>query len=309
MKKVLITGATGFIGGALAHRLVEQNVEVHVFIREHSDIWRLQKIQRSIFIHVVDLRDLSTLKEKVKEINPNVIYHCATHGGYHFQNNTTEIIESNFIGTVNLLTACLEIEFDYFVNTGSSSEYGIKNHMHREGDVLFPLGDYAVSKAAATLYCQSMRLQRELPIITLRLFSPYGPWDAPSRFIPYVIKSYIQHESPKISTPSSVRDYIYIDDVIDAYLRFLHLKYLDCDILNIGSGNQTKLAKIVEIVQGKTNNEIQPMWGENQVRKEPEMWQADISLANEVLKWSPKVTIEDGLQNTIDWMRNKITYY
>lgn len=309
MKKVLITGATGFIGGALTQKLIKENIEVHVLIRENSDMWRLQNIQKYIFIHRVDLRNLFLLKRIVKEINPDIIYHCATHGGYHFQNNAADIIETNFIGTVNLLTACLEIDFDYFVNTGSSSEYGIKNHMHKENDVLLPLGDYAVSKAAATLHCQSIRIQRSLPITTLRLFSPYGPWDAPSRFIPYVVKSFITNESPKISTPTSVRDYVYIDDVIDAYLSFLNLSYIDCDIVNIGSGNQTELSTIVELVQNKTNKTILPMWGEIQVRKEPEMWQADIGLANKMLHWSPKVNIADGLQKTIDWMGDNSTYY
>jgi nucleoside-diphosphate-sugar epimerase len=310
VKKVLITGASGFIGGALTRKLVDKKIEVHVLIRQHSDTWRIKNLINSISLHIVDLRDLSTLKRVVKDINPNIIYHCATHGGYHFQTNKSEIIESNFIGTVNLLLACQEIDFDYFVNTGSSSEYGIKNHALGETDLPVPLGDYAVSKVAATLYCQSVRLQRQLPIITLRLFSPYGPWDAPSRFIPYVIKSFLQGESPQISSPDSVRDYVYIEDVLDAYLLFLNISYLNYDIVNIGSGIQTRLQDVVEIVRFKTKSVGVPLWGSfEQVRKEPKAWKADITLAGDILGWSPKVMIEEGLQDTINWLREHITDY
>lgn len=310
MKKVLVTGATGFVGSALTRKLIEQQLEVHVLIRQHSDMWRIKDLDRNLNLHRVDLRDLATLKKIVKDINPDVIYHCATHGGFHYQKNTAEIIESNFLGTVNLLIACQEIEFDYFVNTGSSSEYGVKNHALSERDLPVPMGDYAVSKVAATLYCQSVRLQRELPVITLRLFSPYGPWDAQSRFIPYVIKSFLNHESPQISTPQSVRDYVYIEDVVDAYLKFLNLSYLNCDIINIGSGNQTKLQEVVEIVQCKTSSSIIASWGSiDQVRNEPQIWKADISLAKEMLNWSPKITIEEGLQNTVDWLMEHLADY
>ncbi|MFJ8064175.1 NAD-dependent epimerase/dehydratase family protein [Psychrobacillus sp. NPDC096426] len=310
MKKVLITGATGFIGAALTRKLVELEIEVHVLIRQQSDIWRIKDLDKVINLHSVDLRDLTTLKKVVKYINPDVIYHCATHGGYHFQQKTIEIIESNFMGTVNLLIACQEIEFDYFVNTGSSSEYGSKNHALRETDLPVPMGDYAVSKVAATLFCQSVRLQKQLPIITLRLFSPYGPWDAPSRFIPYVVKSFLKGESPQISTPQSVRDYIYIEDVVNAYLKFLNLNYLNCDIINIGSGNQTKLQEVVEIVQRKTNSSINASWGSiERVRNEPEIWKADVIQAEKLLNWSPKVTMEDGLQNTIDWLNEHLADY
>ncbi|WP_274362512.1 NAD-dependent epimerase/dehydratase family protein [Paenibacillus thermotolerans] len=310
MKKVLVTGATGFVGGALTRKLVELGYEVHVFTRQSSNKWRIVDLNPYIVEHEVDLRDMEGLKRIVKIIKPEVVYHLATHGGYYFQRNTSEIIESNFMGTINLLLACQEVGFDYFVNTGSSSEYGVKNKEMAENDLLVPLGDYAVSKAAASLYCESERLQKQLPIVTLRLFSPYGPWDAPSRFIPYVIKSYLEETAPELSTPFSVRDYIYIDDVVDVYLEFLRIGRLDCGFLNIGSGKQISLGDAADVIKNTTKKNISPNWGAlEQRKKEPEIWKADITLAQEKLKWNPKVAFEKGIEATVNWLNENIRYY
>ena len=168
--KVLVTGTTGFIGSNLSRRLLELGYEVHSFKRSSSDIWRLVDVRKNIIEHVVDLRDADTVGRNVEKIRPQVVYHCATYGGFADQKDTTAILESNFLGTVNLLKACERVGFDYFVNTGSSSEYGIKSHPMDEGNLQHN-GDYGVSKAAATLFCQSEGRGKQLPIATLRLFS------------------------------------------------------------------------------------------------------------------------------------------
>ena len=106
---------------------------------------------------------------------------------------------------------------DLLVNTGSSSEYGIKNSAMKESSLLEPVTEYGVSKAAATLFCQSYAVTENLPIVTLRLFSPYGRYEQKSRLVPSVILAALQKINPKISSRQFVRDFIFIDDVLDAY--------------------------------------------------------------------------------------------
>lgn len=221
MTKVLVTGATGFVGACLTRRLVDAGHEVHLCTRAESDRWRIADLLGDVREHEVNLRDRPSVEKAVRSIEPKIICHLATYGGFASQRESTAIYEVNLLGTVNLLRACEQTGFDLFINTGSSSEYGIKSQPMRESDLLEPIGDYGVSKAAASLFCSAEARETCLPIVTLRLFSPFGPWDDPKRLIPFVIKSFLRGEVPKLSTPASVRDYIFIDDVVDSYLHLI----------------------------------------------------------------------------------------
>ena len=213
---ILVTGATGFVGACLTRRLLEMGHEVHIVARWTANRWRIADIAPHLVQHDVDLRDAYAVEQAVASIRPDKIFHLATYGGFSFQKDVVAIYAANFLGTVNLVRACEKVGFDCFMHTGSSSEYGIKTGPMKESDLLEPLGDYAVSKAAATLFCRSEALQKGLPIVTLRIFSPYGPWDDPQRLIPYGIDALLNGTAPALSSSASVRDYIYIDDVMDA---------------------------------------------------------------------------------------------
>lgn len=102
------------------------------------------------------------------------------------------LIETNIVGTINLINACKEVGFDYFINTGSNSEYGEKDHSMKESDLLEPNNEYGITKAAATMYCSYMGKKEQLPIYTFRLFAVYGYFEDTTRLIPSVMVSYIQ---------------------------------------------------------------------------------------------------------------------
>jgi nucleoside-diphosphate-sugar epimerase len=301
-KTILITGSTGFVGSNLLRRLNRPGADLHILSRESSDLWRIKDIVDNVKRYAPDLSDFDNLKKVVREISPDIIYHLATYGGNPQQMHFRQIIESNFFGTVNLINACKETGFDLFINTGSSSEYGAKTAPMREADVPEPRNNYGISKTAATLYCQSIALNEKLPIITVRLFSPYGDFEERSRLIPSVILSCLQRKNPEISSPSFVRDFIYIDDVIDLYEQLPDKGITSGDIFNAGSGKQHTVGEIVDTIIKITGNHVEPYVGLPQRwPNEPNMWQADMSKTLTLLNWAPKYDLTAGLTKTVDW--------
>ncbi len=310
-KKILITGATGFIGACLVHRLIERGAELHLTVRPQSNLWRIKDVLNKVCLHNVDLRNKDEVDSVVTKLKPKIIYHCATYGGYYFQKDTNKIFETNIIGTVNLLNACSKVDFDCFVNTGSSSEYGIKNEPMKELDVLEPVNEYGVAKASSTLFCQSVFRRTQLPIVTLRFFSPYGYYEAPTRLIPSVIISCLTRKNPKVSSPDSVRDFVFIEDVIEAYIKVAeNIDKIKGEIFNIGSGKQYSVGEVVSRIIKLTGNKVKPEWKSiPNSRVEPEVWQADISKSKDILKWQPKHSLEQGLNNTVKWFEKNISLY
>lgn len=308
--RVLVTGATGFVGSCLTRRLVETGAEVHIFSREGSDRWRLTGLSGNLTEHRVDLRDREAVMTAVAKVRPAAVCHLATHGGFASQRERSVILESNFLGTANLLHACERVGVNSFINTGSSSEYGTKRSPMREEDLLEPVGDYGVSKAAATLLCRSEGVQKGLPVVTLRLFSPYGQWDDPKRFIPYAIKSLLKRETPHFATPHSVRDFVHIDDVIDLYLRLIRKPCPGGEIFNVASGRQASIGEVFSLLAELIDPGAQPVWGAVAIKRpEPEIWVADIGKAERELGWKPLISLREGLVRTSDWLREHLEYY
>jgi len=307
--KVLVTGATGFIGACLARYLVEQGYDVHIFTRMASNTWRIADILNLLTNHEVDLRNQSSVEQAIEDIRPQIIYHLAAHGTVVAQNDANALFESNFIGTVNLLRSCEKVGFDCFVNTGSSLEYGLKSEPMEESDFMSPLGDYGVSKAASTLYCRSEAIGKELPIVTLRLFTTFGPWDDPKRLIPYVIKSFLRGKQPELSTPQSVRDFIFIDDILSAFSAVVKKPFRG-DIFNIASGIQHPIGEVVAVIQNIVGTGLRPLWGARAPqRAEPVKCIASIKKAETQIGWRPSMTLRNGLVRTVEWMRNNLDCY
>jgi nucleoside-diphosphate-sugar epimerase len=284
--------------------------EIHAVARQAANRWRIADIAPHVVLHDVDLRDAHAVEQTVASIRPDKIFHLATYGGFSFQKDADAIYATNFLGTVNLVRACEKVGFDCFMHTGSSSEYGLKTGPMRETDLLEPLGDYAVSKAAATLFCRSEALQKGLPIVTLRIFSPYGPWDDPQRLIPYVIASLLNGAVPVLSNPASMRDYIFIDDVIDAYLAVMVADITVGEIYNVGSGRQSGIGEVVDTILRALDNGVMPRWGaESPKRPEPAVWVADAGKMKTHFNWETTTSLEGGLQQTISWMREHLASY
>lgn len=305
MKRVILTGGTGFVGANLARRLLQDGHELHLLVRpEHAD-WRIAAIRDDVRLHAVDLRDAEDVERVVGDVRPEWIFHLAAHGAYSYQTDLRRIFETNLTGTVNLVQASLQSGFEAFVNTGSSSEYGFKDFAPSEDDRLDPNSSYAVAKASATLFCRFAAQSRGVHLPTLRLYSVYGPFEEPTRLIPTLIMRGFEGRFPPLVNPDVARDYVYVDDVCDAYLLAASLPQEEPGaIYNVGTGVQTTLRGVVQVARRALAIQVEPEWGSMQDRRwDTRIWVADNRKIQQVLGWGARHLLEDGFQLTVDWLQ------
>lgn len=311
-EKAVVTGATGFVGANIVRALVKRDFEVHILIRKQSNLWRIQDILSQITPHRVDLLEEKLLQKTMRSIQPEVIFHLANAPLYQgIHSLQKEYINTNIVGTINLLDACDTIPYKCFINTGSSAEYGTKVKPMRENDFCHPLSLYAITKLASTNYASFTGKIENKPVITFRLFSPYGPYDDPKRLITEVIYNALENKPIHLSDPNVVRDYIYIEDVIHAYLLAIKKaeKY-NGEIFNIGSGKQTSIDEVVKTIIKVTNSTSKIKWGALKGRLfESKAWQADIEKTKESLHWVPSYSFLKGINETISWFTRNLNFY
>jgi len=306
-KRVLITGGTGFIGSNLIRRLITRKYNVNLITRKSSNLWRIKNILNKVKIYNADLLDKKQLTEIAARINPDFIIHLATYSNYRNQTDAEGMIDINIRGTLNLLLASKNIDYKLFINTGSSSEYGIKNIPMKETELLEPVSFCAATKASATFLCQTFTKEYQKPIVTLRPFSVYGPYEEKNRFIPTIIRAIVENKSIKLTSGNQRRDFIYIDDIVDIYIKTLSYgKKLSGQILNMGTGIEYTNDEVVETLFKTTNRKVKIEKGAYPKRIwDTSHWVADISKTKKLLNWKPKFTLGKGLRYTYNWFKNE----
>jgi len=188
-KTILITGGAGFIGANFVYTFLELGYQVHVLEMKNADLWRIKKIKNEITLHNIDLTNYKETQKTIFKIKPDIVLHFATYGAYQrFQQDINLTIDTNIKGTINLINACYKIGVECFINTGTNSEYGIKDKPMKETDLLEPDNLYAITKASATRYCQMMAQKFDFPAVIMRPFAVYGPFEEKERLIPTIIK-------------------------------------------------------------------------------------------------------------------------
>jgi nucleoside-diphosphate-sugar epimerase len=307
MSRCLLTGATGFVGANLARRLLRDGHEVHLLVRAAHASWRIEEIRADVRLHVVDLADAQAVAKVVDEIKPVWIFHLAASGAYSWQNDIAQIFQTNLTGTVNLVEACLKTGFEAFIHTGSSSEYGFKDHAPAENEWIEPNSHYAVAKAAATLYCRYTAQARQAKIITLRLYSAFGPYEDAKRLMPNLIRHGLRGEWPPLVNPDIARDYVYVEDVCDACLLAAQTPAREFgDVYNLGTGVQTTLREVVETARRIMDIKAEPQWGSMPSRKwDTSTWVANNHKIVAELNWHPRHTFEQGLGKMVAWQKTR----
>lgn len=303
MKRALVTGASGFVGAKLVRRLLADGHEVHLLLRPGYQPWRIAGIRSQVVVHAVDLLDSTALERAVATVRPEWVFHLAAHGAYSWQDDFPRILATNLTATIRLLDACLVTGFEAFVHAGSSSEYGLKDHAPAESEAVMPNSHYAVAKAAATLYCQFVARRDRMPVTTLRLYSAYGPFEEPRRLMPMLVLRGLGGGFPPLVAPDTARDYVYVDDVVEAFLLAAeNAGRHPGEIYNIGSGTQTSLRELAATAREVMTIPAAPIWGSMPARQwDTSVWVADPRLAAEHLGWQSRTPLEAGLRNFVAW--------
>lgn len=274
-------------------------------MRKSSNAWRLDGIDKSR-LRVADLNSRSEIFDAMKDIRPDAVCHTASYGVYPTERDRDKTFGTNLLGTMNLLDACIAAGTGLFINTGSCSEYGTREGALEEDGAISPKTDYSVSKALATQYC-SYRGNNGTKTVTLRLFTAYGYYEERQRLMPYLAYCSIKKKVAKVSSLKNVRDFVFIEDIENAYEHAITRldKIPSGSVFNIGSGVRHTVGEVIKEFAGLDFEVDQKIRENEAIRK----WQADMTNAELALAWKPKVSLREGIGKTLEWMRENIELY
>ncbi|MED1265269.1 NAD(P)-dependent oxidoreductase [Bacillus mycoides] len=309
-KTFLITGGYGFIGSHLVRRLLHLQAKIVLFIRASSDSWRLKNILKNIETYEVDIRDKAQVQDAIKKINPDYIFHLAAYGVNSAHTDYMHAIETNIIGTCNIIQAAKFVNCKKIINMGSSSEYGNKMEPIHENMLLTPVDIYGSTKAASTILAHQIASENNINLITLRPFGIFGEAEEPHKLFSYIILQVLQNKDVNLTLCNQLRDYCYIENIIDACILVIENTNVQNEIFNIGSGNIYPLKHYVELLFKHLNTHSRPNYGAISSRTN-ERWipEANIQKIKNSLSWEPRINIEEGIIKTINWYKNNTNIY
>jgi UDP-glucose 4-epimerase len=302
--KALVTGAGGFVGANLVRHLLERGDEPIAMLRPGTGSWRLADITAGTRTEFVDLTRPDDVLRLVLQVRPDVIFNLAASGAYSWQTDLDEMLAVNVRATETLLKAARRVDAR-LVQAGSSSEYGFADRGTAEVDRVEPNSYYAVTKVAATHLCRLAAAQHGQHAVTLRLYSVYGPWEEPGRLMPTLVDRALDGTYPPLAAPATARDFVWIDDVCDAFVCAATTALEDGGaVLNVASGAQTTLGALTDIVQTLFDIESDPIWDSLPARSwDTAVWVGDPSTTADLIGWTAATSVEHGLSALAAWMQ------
>jgi len=307
--KVLVTGATGFIGSHLIPRLVEREHEVYSLERYVTGRYILGQ-RREVKTVFGDLKEYFTVKRITHDVQPDVVIHLAAVSPVAYSyDHPHEVIETNLLGTVNLAESCLrEVpHFKQFLFASTSETYGNGPSPKTEGTPQNPNSPYAVSKVACEKYLLYMRDAFSFPVTILRNFNTYGRKDNTHFVVERTIVQMLQGETVRLGDPTPVRDFEYVDDHVNSFLTCLGKQESKGEIFNFCTRRETSIKHLVELIGELIGFGSEIIW--NTIPARPldiKELVGDYSKAKRLLGWEPKFTLEEGLRLTINFWRNNL---
>lgn len=295
--RVLVTGATGFIGMHLVAALRKQRIEVHGVGLPSTEQHASSDV---MYMHEGDITDHSFLQRVFDEVHPDVVFHLAAYGTFGHEKDVERMIAVNIRGTNALLEVSSASGVKAFIMAGSAKEYATGRIPISEEQALAPWDEYAVTKAAAGFFCRLAAVRHGLPTTVLRLSPVYGPGDSLSRFIPMAIAATAPGKEFTISTGSLVRNFTYIDDVIDVFLRASRRLSGGYEACNVAFSQAYSFHDILQAVEKATGKTITTIVAHSNSLTD-DSWVLDASKAKRLLGWEGKTSLEEGIVRTVQW--------
>lgn len=317
-KKVLVSGAGGFIGSHLVETLVKDGAQVRAFVRYNSrnDIGLLRFLPKpildSVELKLGDLRDADAVREAVRGVD--YIFHLGALIAIPYSYlHPRDVVESNVIGTLNVLMAARDAGVERMIHTSTSEVYGTA--LQIPIDERHPLqgqSPYSASKIGADKLVESFYLSYNLPVTTLRPFNTFGPRQSARAVIPAIITQVLTQEKIHIGNLDARRDFTYVSDTVNGFLKIAQAINVDGQVFNLGTGNEVSIGDLVKQIVSLSGRQVGIQVDSDRLRPEKSEVQRLLSnnqLALERFGWSPQVGLDDGLQLTMDWIRDHLDLY
>lgn len=309
---VLITGGNGFIGSHLIKRLIDQGKNPVAILRPGSNRSRLQGLENKITIYEANIADDKTLQKIFDKVRPELVFHLASFGVYSYTDHSpgivSAVIETNIKGLLNVIYTAHSSDTKLLINTGTCFEYGSKVTPFDEDEKLSPLNPYGVSKMTGTFLAQMLSKTIRLPIVTLRPFTVYGPYEDERRFISTITKQCLSGKNLTLTKETIIRDYVFIDDVVDAYMCTAERgEDLSGEAINIATGIGNDLESVArKIISLTRTKDIKIDKGAFPSRPgEVPILIGSPKKAQKLLNWKAKYTLLQGLKKTINWIQSQ----
>lgn len=313
MKKVLLTGAAGFIGAETVRKLLAKGIEVIGIdnLNDYYDVslkqYRLKALENSKFKFIqVDIEDKAALKEIFKTNQIDVIFNLAARAGVRYSMENPDIyMTTNAMGTLNILECMKEFKVPKLVLASTSSLYAGQPLPFKEDlAVNTPISPYAASKKAAEVMAYTYHYLYQIDVSIVRYFTVYGPAGRPD-MSPYIFADKLLkgEELPLFGTGNQSRDFTYVEDIAEGTI--LAAKNLGYEIINLGGGNNPySLHDMISLMEKASGKKAKIKTGDS-IKADMEITWADISKAKRLLNWEPKVSFEEGINRLMAWHISK----
>lgn len=315
---VLVTGAGGFIASHLVEKLVDLGSEVTCFIRYNSrgDIGMIDLLpkekKKKLCIIAGDLRDSDAIRDVTK--NKDVIFHLGALISIPYSYlHPREVVETNIIGTLNILTSSLKNKVPKIIHTSTSEVYGTARYVPiDEKHPLQGQSPYSASKIGADKLAESFYLSYNLPVATIRPFNTYGPRQSGRSVIPTIIMQALKSENIYLGSLESTRDFTFVDDMVEAFFRVAESDASAGKVINIGSNFEISVNELVEKISNLMGKKLKIISDSTRIRpvksEVNRLW-ADNRKAKRLLGWKSRVSLEEGLLKTIDYISMNFNRY
>jgi UDP-glucose 4-epimerase len=295
-RRILITGAAGFVGRRLATDLAAAGHEIHGTLRPggHGDA------PAGVEAHAVDLADADAVHRLVRAVRPEWVFHLAARvTGNRQLEHAAALLLGTLAPAVHVLDALARAGCERLVIAGSMEEPG-----RGEAATAVPGSPYAAAKWAASSVARLYHALHGLPVVVARLFMVYGPGQRDTtKVVPFVITSLLRGERPPLSSGARAVDWIHVDDVVRGLTAAAARAGLEGRTVELGSGDLVTIREVVERIVRLMDAAVSPRWGALPDRPLERPIAADVAETRRLLGWAPQVRLDDGLTDTIEWYR------